>query len=172
MSENIVTAQFAHIKNNYILGMAAIVLFKDSHTIDILRGSVSEFGQYKVNFNQVSEMLRGGGEDSIREFFLVQFRALIKDSFEALKSYCIETNQLRSFKDEPWYHFIRIIRNCLSHNYKFMFSAFDKTILPISWNGITIDISLNKQPMQLSLLNFVKAWELVLEFEDFIGRLN
>jgi hypothetical protein len=57
------------------------------------------------------------------EFAKMGLRNLIKEAFELIKDYSNNTNQEQTFKSQNWYHFARIIRNCLSHNFKFQFSS-------------------------------------------------
>ncbi|HBR09734.1 TPA: hypothetical protein DD712_00520 [Candidatus Acetothermia bacterium] len=94
----------------------------------ILDTSNATFGAYTVEFKQVKNLLiKPTDRDiAVKEFLTSQIRALIKESFELIKNYCYETKQVSKFKAEPWYQFARMIRNCLSHNFKFEFKKHDK----------------------------------------------
>ncbi|MFA5923836.1 MAG: hypothetical protein WC856_21510 [Methylococcaceae bacterium] len=73
------------------------------------------------------------------ELYDTVHRAAFKELFEVTKFYCESTNQFSILQRQPWYQFWRIIRNCLSHDFKFRFNEYDLTKLPVSWNSITID---------------------------------
>jgi len=95
-------------------------------------------------------------------------RALIKESFELIKDYCDVTNQSSSFRAETWHQFARMIRNCLSHNFRFEFNNHDKKLLPVLWKNRTIDSSMDGQQLQLNFFGYVETWELFSEYQDFV----
>ena len=69
----------------------------------------------------------------------------------------------------PWYQFLRIIRNCLSHDMKLHFRSYDLKQLPVSWSGLIIDASM--QNLQLPMRGFLgreKALELVNAVIDYL----
>lgn len=74
-------------------------------------------------------------------------RAALKELFEITKEYCKETNQDRLLTSQPWYQFWRLLRNCLSHNFRFEFREYDKQCLPVSWSGMTLDVSMEGKPL-------------------------
>ena len=105
-----------------------------------------------------------------KEFVNMGLRILIKESFELIKDYSDNTSQTQLFKNQSWYQFARIIRNCLSHNFKFQFRDHDKTLLPLVWKNKTIDISLDTTHLQLSFFGYVEAWELFDEMNLFVNN--
>ena len=118
--------QLKNAKNNYILGLAAISLFSNEKVYPVLEVSRAKFGTYTVEFKKVKNLLINPvhRQIALKEFLKSQIRALIKESFELVKNYCDETNQDSKLKTAPWYQFARIIRNCLSHNFKFGFGEY------------------------------------------------
>ena len=74
-------------------------------------------------------------------------RAALKELFEITKDYCKTTSQESILTSQPWYQFWRMLRNCLSHDFKFTFSAYDKKKLPVTWRGVTIDLALEGKPL-------------------------
>ena len=60
-----------------------------------------------------------------------------------------------------------MIRNCLSHNFKFEFNKKDKLFLPVTWKGKEINISLDGTDLQLSFFGYVEAWETFNEMDLF-----
>jgi hypothetical protein len=165
-------SQLENAKNNYILGFAAISLFSNEESLPILEKSHAAFGKYTVQFKQVKNLLSNPSDRdiTIKEFLTSQIRALIKESFELIKDYCDDTNQSASFKAETWYQFARMIRNCLSHNFRFEFNKYDKTLLPISWKDRTIELSMDGQHLKLDFFGYVEAWELFSEYQDLVEK--
>ncbi|MGB5100659.1 MAG: hypothetical protein WBN94_08700 [Methanothrix sp.] len=175
MKKKELISQLENAKNNYILGLSAISLFSNEKVYPILEESHARFGAYTVEFSQVKNLLvKPDDRDiAIKEFLNSQIRALIKESFELIKSYCDETKQDSKFKAEPWYQFARFIRNCLSHNFKFKFNKHDPKLLPVTWKARTIDAAMDEPDLKLEFFGYVETWELFSEFKDFVAnRLN
>ena len=170
ISKKELISQLENAKNNYILGLAAISLFSNEKALSIFEESHAAFGQYTVQFKQVKNLLSSPSDRdiAIKEFLTSQIRALIKESFELIKDYCDDTNQSSSFKTEPWYQFARMIRNCLSHNFRFEFNKYDKTLLPVSWKNRTIESSMHGQHLKLNFFGYVETWELFSEYQNFV----
>lgn len=163
-------SQLENAKNNYILGLAGISLFGSPEAYPILEKNHAAFGTYTVDFAQVVRLLRNtkDREIAIKEFLTSQIRALIKESFELIKDYCDGTGQAALFKAEPWYQFARMIRNCLSHNFKFEFNKHDKGLLPVSWKARTITSAMDGQHLELGFFGYVETWELFREYQSFV----
>jgi len=163
-------SQLENAKNNYILGLAAISLFAENQSHNHLEKSSATFGKYKVPFGKVANLLRSAKDRdiAIKEFIKSQLRTLIKESFELIKNYCKITRQDSKFENESWYQFARIIRNCLSHNFYFEFRNYDKSLLPLSWRGLTITLAMDGKPLKLKFFGYVQTWELFQEFQNFV----
>ena len=50
--------QLNHTKNNFIIGLAALSIFKSGQAIPLLERHAAAFGDYTVTFDQVAELLR------------------------------------------------------------------------------------------------------------------
>lgn len=176
IDKNDLLSQLENAKNNYILVLASISLFSDEDALQILKKKNCQFSWYSIKFSQVSNMMtdKENLEIANKEFLLMWFRALIKESFELILNYSKHTNQYEGkFKKEGWYDFSRIIRNSLSHNYKFEFSKSDKNKLPVVWNNIVINNSMDKSYLDLSLFWYKEWWELFNEMNKFVvDKLN
>ena len=170
MDKAALVSQLENAKNNYVLGLAAISLFGSPETYPILQKKQAAFGRYTVQFAQVVHMFQNVSDRdiTIREFLTSQIRALIKESFEMIKDYCDDTEQNAVFKGEPWHQFARMIRNCLSHNFKFEFNKYDRGLLPVSWGKQTITIDMDGQHLKLDFFGYVETWELFQEYEQFV----
>ena len=70
---------------------------------------------------------------------------------------------------EPWYHFVRLVRNALSHNFHFEFSDTDKKRLPLTFRGRTMTPAMDGQPLTLDFLDHALVWELFNDMYAF-GR--
>lgn len=169
MTKRELLSQLENAKNNYILGLAALSLFAEEPSLAHLEKSEARFGSYTVSFAQVATLLRNRADRDIavKEFLKMLLRALIKESFELLKTYTVETSQDASFRGEPWYQFARLIRNCLSHSFTFEFRPHDRKILPISWRGRCVTTDMDGAPLTLEFFGYVQAWELFSDFAEF-----
>ncbi len=170
MNKSELLSQLENAKNNFILVLASTSLFSNEKIYPILEESNCKFGTYSIQFKQVAEMMKKENDRNIacKEFINMGLRILIKETFELIKDYSRETQQKQIFESQQWFQFARIIRNCLSHNFKFQFNNHDKSLLPISWKNRTIDISLANTHLQLSFFGYVEAWELFDEMNLFV----
>ena len=97
-------------------------------------------------------------------------RAALKDLFELTKSYFEATGQLALLRSQPWYQFWRMLRNCLSHGFVLRFNEYDKGLLPVVWNGTTLDASLDGKTLTHGLLSREKLRELLEAVFGFIRQ--
>ena len=100
------------------------------------------------------------------ELYDTVHRAALKELFEVTKHYCETTNQEKLLKAQSWYQFWRVLRNCLSHDFKFSFNDYDKKKLPVTWGSITIDTSMEGK----SLTHGVLSREQLLVFLDDVRK--
>lgn len=163
-------SQLENAKNNYILGLAAITLFAAEEAYPLLEKSSCNFGPYSLFFDQVANVLKKheDKEIAVKEFLKMLLRSLVKESFELIKEYCEASNQKPALSKQQWYQFARMIRNCLSHNFKFEFSKYDKGLLPVSWRGKAITAGMDGSFLLLSFFGYIEAWELFKEMNSFV----
>jgi hypothetical protein len=107
---------------------------------------------------------------ALMELQMTIHRASLKELFETMKHYCDQSSQSNLLTSQTWYQFWRIIRNCFSHNFKFRFNNYDKTVLPVTWAGITIAESMEGQSLNIGQFSIPKLWALIGEAEDFIDK--
>ena len=167
-------SQLENAKNSYVLGLAAMSLFSEDQSYDHLDKSKCKFGSYEIDFSQVAALLRCKQDRdlALKEYLKVHLRALIKESFELLLDYCKNSDQENSLKKKDWYQFSRLIRNCISHNFKFEFNDYDKTKLPVTWNDFTIDLKMDSQPLELKFFGYIQVWELFDQFLQLARSLK
>ena len=165
-------SQIENVKNNYILGLSAISVLSEPFAAEHLRRSNCVFGGYVVDFHQVATLLADSTDRSLalKEFATMLIRGLLKESFEIVRTYTKSTQQSTKFKAQSWFHFFRLIRNCVSHNFHFEFRESDKKLLPVSWGGRTIDNSLDHQPLKIAFLGYDGVWDLFSELMLFVDE--
>jgi len=75
---------------------------------------------------------------SVDELYRTIVRTAVTEAFELTSDYCDTTKQTALLQSQPWYHLIKIIRNALNHNFRLEFKGKVQSLLPLSWNTITI----------------------------------
>ena len=98
----------------------------------------------------LSALYKMYNEDQLLDLFSHAERSLARnlhrESFEAVKKYCESTNQLSVMRGASWYHFSRVVRNCLSHDWTLKFLPHEMKHLPATYRTATIDASLQGKP--------------------------
>ena len=95
-------------------------------------------------------------------------RSCLKETYEVLKIECSAEDRMVALKRAPWYQFLRMVRNSLSHDFNLNFRRHDKTLLPVSWSGLTITEEMDgKELPMLAFLTRVKALELIDEVIEY-----
>ena len=161
---------FRTSKNNYRLIYVLIVL---SSQEDIMFDFISLYKKLdeKIKFlDGIVPLLldRKVLIHSVEQLHMTVQRAVIKELFEGVKSYCKSTKQSDLLISQDWYQMWRIIRNCFSHDYRFRFNDQDKKFLPISWKGIELNERMDGELITIGHLSYEKIWVLVNEVEVFV----
>jgi len=163
--------QIVNAKNNFYLGLAALALFQQRATYEPLSGlGVALSGKYGFNFSVIVDMLDHpeAGLNARREFQMALLRMVLKESFEMVRAFAEEHSRMSALKSQPWYHPARMLRNCVSHDFKFVFWPYDLNLLPVAWNGLTITAEMNGEYLTTEQCSPASVKELVNEFEKFI----
>lgn len=105
---------------------------------------------------------------AVEQLHMTIQRAVVKELYETVKTYCKNTSQNDLLQSQDWYQLWRIIRNCFSHDFHFQFNKHDKKYLPISWKGIEFREDMDGKPITIGHLSFEKMWVLINEVEVFI----
>ena len=173
MSKQILQKKLRVVQNNFILVYAASRLFCEPRVIDILETlGTGSLGRHHMNFNEIAAFLKKdiSKREKNNEFVKMGIRTILKEPFELIKDYCKLTSQISLFKKQEWHHFTRLLRNCVSHNFRFIFNDSDKRLLPISYKGKTIDINMENTDMHLSFFGQSDIWELFCEMRTFVDN--
>jgi len=171
MSKQILQKKLRVVQNNFILVYAASRLFCEPRVLHILETlGTGNLGRFHMRFNDIAAFLKEdiSKREKNNEFVKMGIRMMLKEPFELIKDYCNLTNQISLFKKQEWYHFARLLRNCVSHNFRFIFDDRNKRLLPVSYKGKIIDISMENTDMHLSFFGQSDIWELFCEMSSFV----
>ena len=112
------------------------------------------------------------------QFLLNQLHSLIRLPFELLKDYCADFDKavkpavlFGRLRSMPWYEYTRLVRNAISHNFRFAFDERDKSRLPVTWSSITIDSNCDGQAITYETLWHRSGYELFWEMKEFADAL-
>jgi hypothetical protein len=157
------------VQNNYILGLAALKMFSAPAALATLRDSNAAFGAIRVEFDQVRVLMSNPStrEESSKAFLVMLMCSLVKDSFELARHHAKRAVAFDTLRIQPWYHFCRLIRNCIGHNYILDFKPADLALLPVTWRGRSITAAMNNQELPLNFFGYVEAWDLFVEIRTF-----
>lgn len=97
-------------------------------------------------------------------------RTLLREGYEVILDYCGGTNQLDKYKAEPWFQFVRIMRNVVSHKEggilrEWPINLMEKCITSVAWRNRVLGTSMVGQ-----VVDFTPAEALTLFYDqmDFV----
>jgi len=102
------------------------------------------------------------------ELYESAHRSAIKELFSLTKLYCHRTSQLQELKFQPWFQFWRIIRNCWAHDMTFNFNPDEKAVLPVTWFGVTIELTMNGKHLTHGHFSHEKLRELIETAQSYV----
>jgi hypothetical protein len=157
------------VQNNYVQGMAALSMFAAPAALATLSGSQAAFGGFTVPLDQVRVLMSNQAtrDESGKAFLVMLMCSLIKDSFELTQHHAKRAGILASMRSQPCYHFCRIIRNCISHNFLVEIKARDCSLLPLTWRNRTITAAMNNQELPISFFGWAEAWQMFVDIRTF-----
>jgi hypothetical protein len=173
--------QLKHIHLNFEFGLACISLINDPIAIKALPSLYVNFGSEKHTHDRVISILNSTNKsDVINSFFkMVLMCSTLKDSYNAVHYYCnLEPRkQYSKLSRQPYFQYVRMIRNAMSHGYKFNFKRITperkSTLFPIEWNGKTILESDEGKKITQNKLTTDEIFKLLHELNQFVkNRLN
>lgn len=158
--------------NHIQLTYASLVLWSYPDTPQFFEKLHAEMTEFPKPFQNLPTLLND--ETAMRiaceELYDSAHRSAIKELFTLTKLYCNHTGQLQPLKSQPWFQFWRIIRNCWSHDMTFNFNPDEKVFLPITWSGVTIDISMNGKQLTHGRCSREKLRELIETAQSYIEQ--
>ncbi len=161
--------QLQTIKNNYALVQAGIMFlaqpdaserFDEYFSVISHHPEAKGFGYIRYVFE--SDDLLSLATNQLRKSVL---RNCLKESFEVIKEYGLATNRIKTIRAAPWYQFLRMTRNSLSHDFFVRYKEHDFKLLPVKWSGLTFSASM--ADTELPMAGFLTR-EKVLELLDDI----
>ena len=110
-------------------------------------------------------------ERAFRGFKYSHWRALIKESYEVIKDFCNNHDLFEELKNQEWYEFVRLLRNGISHDFRFDFSRYHENQFPITWKTISINYDLDGEFIPSSLLSHEIVIDIFKNMRKFIFDL-
>jgi hypothetical protein len=167
--------QLQTIKNNFALVQLGVALMAQPDALERFDESLhalrdhpetSSLEYIKYVF-ETDDLLR----HATKEFRNSVLRNCLKETYELVKAYGDATSQAATIKAAPWYQFLRIVRNCLSHDMQIHFTAHDLKQLPVAWSGLMLERSMHNGPLQArDFLSRPKALELMDEVIAYVEK--
>ncbi|MBU3953140.1 MAG: hypothetical protein KKF12_00270 [Proteobacteria bacterium] len=160
------------IKNNYALTQAGILFLAapdapqkfEEYYSHIFGKPEAQFGYIRYVFEDYDLLKHSTNE--LRKSVL---RNCLKETFEMLKAELQTQEEKELLFRAPWYRFLRMTRNSLSHDFKFRFRDSDKSRLPVSWSDLTITIEMEDDFLPMAgFLTRAKVQQLLDEIAEYI----
>lgn len=167
--------QLQTIKNNYALVQAGILFLAQPNAL-------TKFDEYSLPFSEHAEAkkflyiryvlesdeLLSLATNQMRKSVL---RNCIKEMFELVKRYGMETDQIKLMRDSPWYQFLRMIRNSLSHDFFLRYKEHDLKYLPITWSDLTLTAAMDGNELAMAgFLTRIKIQELMDDVISYVEQ--
>lgn len=168
-----------NLKNNFFYGFVATQMLPDEAWEKIINGKKIACNQKAVTFGKylvglASHMI---GEDKkskkviIDEFRRSLMRAMLREPHEIILKYCEETNQFNVYKDQPWFQFMRIIRNTCSHKEggilrEWPYDLQKRNITSVRWKKRKLDVSMVGKHIEFNIPDTFDAWHDIKLFAE------
>ena len=158
---------------NFAFGLACLSLVNNPIALKALPRLSVKIGSYEHRHDTIIPILEDENKKKLLIYNFLRRNLMcstIKDYYDTISFYCDSTqsDQYSLFKNEPYYQFIRVIRNTMSHGYKFNFSRMNRGDFPISWNGKTINLSDEHKEITDDKLSFQDVFMLLDKLENFV----
>lgn len=158
--------QLQTVKNNFAMVQLSVALMVQpdalqifEETLEVVKGHPETDSFAYIRYIYETDDLLKLATGQFRNAVL---RNCLKEMFEIVKLYGETHGQADVVRAAPWYRFLRIVRNCLSHDMRLHFNEHDLKQLPVTWSGLTIETSMQDQPLAMrDFLSRPKAVELI-----------
>jgi hypothetical protein len=171
-ADSALIGQYRTAINRIQLAYATLVVWSYPDTADFFEAVHDAMDSKLQLFPDVKRLVRDEKAMKIacEDAYMLAYRSALNDLLPLTKSYCHESGQLELLKAQPWFPFWRILRNCFSHDLIFNFNTAERALLPITWAGVTIDLSMNGQPLKHGRMSYAKMLELINTAQSFLLR--
>jgi hypothetical protein len=173
MPPTLLRGQLQTIKNNYALVQAGIMFlvqpdakerFDDHFSVVAHHPEAKDFGY--IRYVLETDELLVLATNQLRKSVL---RGCLKEMFEVLKAYGLATDQIKIIRAAPWYQFLRMTRNSLSHDFFIQYRDHDLRLLPVSWSGLTFTAAMNGTEFPMAgFLSRAKVIELIDDVISYV----
>ena len=104
--------QVENSKGLYVLGLATVLALSRPDVPNLLRKSHVDFGEQKTTFNRLAGQLEDPKDRQwiLEELHKVFLRSYIRETYDLIWAYCKDTKQVSKMRDQPWFHFARLLR--------------------------------------------------------------
>jgi len=167
--------QLQTIKNNYALVQAGIMFliqpdarerFDEYFSVVSRHPEAQGFGYIRYVFD--NDELLALATNQLRKSVL---RNCVKELFEVVKAYGLETNQIKLLRAAPWYQFLRMTRNSLSHDFHVKYREHDLKLLSVTWSGLSFTAAMDGSELPMAgFLTRAKILELIDDVIAYVER--
>ena len=174
MSKAELRGKLQTIKNNYALVQAGIMLLALPDApmkFDACYAAVSHHPEAKsigyIRYVFERDEVLALATNELRKAVL---RSCVAEMFELVRTYGLETNQIKLIRIAPWYQFLRMVRNSLSHDYFMRYREHDLKLLPITWSGLTLTAAMDGT--ELPMAEFLTRAKIVDLMDEVIAYIE
>lgn len=170
ITKNELLGMYRTALNHIQLAYATLLLWSYPDTAGWFETLYGKLNNIPKPFPEITSFIRDklAMKIACNELYESAHRSALKDLFALTKWYCHETGQLSKLEMQPWFQFWRILRNCLAHKMRFSFNESEKKQLPVTWSGVTIDISMNGKALTHGQFSLEKLRELIQTVYTFL----
>lgn len=152
------------------MGHAGLVLLNSPEAPDILKRYKLGVGEFEADTQSLARDISDPEKrQTLLRWYLPSLnKLLVVETFKAVSDFCKSNGKSKEMKAEQWFEFARMIRNALSHTFRFEFNKHDKSLLPVSWKNRTITLSMDGSSLDLGFFGFPQGIELISDMAEFI----
>jgi hypothetical protein len=159
---------------NALLSFGATTLFANEKIHSTLEISRLKGSMFELKMDEITELLR---DEKARQILLQNFmgmatRTFMKESFERVRKYCTLNGYDKELSEQPWYHYARMVRNCLSHDFILHYNEYDKSLLPVTYHNAEFTLDLDDKNIPSEYCNHNHAFLLFQDIIDFIQSMD
>lgn len=162
--------QLERTLNMLYFSLGSLTFFTDPYFQVKLSDVNIGFGSLEINCKNLDEIFKKESvlNETIFELSKQYLRTCFKESFEHIKSFAKITNQFELVRSANWYQFARIMRDSLSHKVIIEIQSKDLKLLPLCWNNIIIDESMNGKELELTFFQPEHIVRICLEMKEWV----
>ncbi|NUQ35279.1 MAG: hypothetical protein HUU29_10095 [Planctomycetaceae bacterium] len=139
------------------MGLIALPVFNSPNGLQVIEKATIDLETGRMQGGPIAALLRDPslGDDLKNEFFKAQMRLALKEAFEVCKTYCKNTQQFQNMRGTSWYHFARIVRDAVTHDFHIDTENKESRLLPLTWRYWTITPEMTGKQVSAGLKGFI-----------------